>query len=160
MPKTLTKPRSMSGSIAADNSDPLADLTATAVSRWREWATAIADGEQLAAEPREIMDVANVLAIRDPSATLHADANVLAQVRASEARVAAERKAWQAEVAAYGGAAGIQSKIKELRDEIRKLEAINGPGRAMASGYTAGEIVGTRNRNPRLFNKTYQGEGR
>ncbi len=160
MPKTLTKPRAAAGSIAADHSDTLATLTATAVCRWREWATALADGERLTAEPREIMDVANVLAIRDPSATLQADANVLAQVRAGEARISAEREAWKEEVAAHGGAVGIAAKVKELRAEIRRLEAINCPGRAIASGHGAGEIIGTRNRNPRLFSETYMGETR
>jgi hypothetical protein len=131
----------------------------TAVENWRRWAHEIASGGRSPAA-HEILEAAAILGISDPGPALDADAAASAAYTAAEARVELQRKKWRDELEAHGGPAGVKEKLEQLRAEVRALERINSPGVAMALGATMGEATGIRNRNPRMFSATYQGEKR
>lgn len=130
-----------------------------AIARWRTWAEDIGRGGPTP-PGSVVMDAAYMLKIADPAGTLAEDARVMAAVRAGEARTAADRAAYQAAIDAEGGQAEILQKIESHKAEVARLEALIGPGRAMALGYAAGETTALRRRNPRLFDSKYSGERR
>jgi len=80
MPKTLTKTARQID--AAPTGDAVTLSVPEAVARWRRWAEQIAAGEDPPAA-RDILDTAGLLSIENPGVALNADADVLANVKAS-----------------------------------------------------------------------------
>lgn len=95
-----------------------AELRVEALTRWRSWAQAIADGHDAPAA-RDVLEVAQVLAIDAPAARLQADADALAELKRFEAAEQLCRRTAAEKLSAYGG------RVEKLRAafETAKAEA-------------------------------------
>jgi hypothetical protein len=153
-----TATRSRKNPAKADTvSAEIATTIAAAVDKWRAMVDQVADGGPTP-PAREILDAAALLGIREPGEALEDDAQVVANVRAMQARCQRERDDHAAKIAAVGGPAGIAAKVAKLKQELRALEALNGPGVAMCLGHLAAAATGERRKHPRLYDVAYRGE--
>lgn len=129
-----------------------------AVTRWRSWATAMADGKPCPAEPRDLLDVAATLRVRDPAATLAADADAILAVRALDERRRAANEADERDLAEHGGNAGIQRKMEALREEIQRLQVIASCPRSWNGVGYRQQAAKIQKQTPRIYATTYRGE--
>lgn len=126
--------------------------TAEATRRWREWATTLAEGRELAVEPREILDAAAYLGFRDPGPQLQADAGIVREVRGLEEQAASLNRRVDEALAAEGGIDAVRRRIAELKNELARLQGLDGvqPARMTAAQFK-GKASGLRREHARLF---------
>lgn len=160
MPKSMTKSSSAAESVAATLDETFTGMTADAVRLWRSWATAVADGNRSPAEPRQMVEVALTLGIRDPGSALAKDAEAIAGVRAYETRRQAAVDADAKRIADLGGRQAIVERQKAIEDELKLLRAALAQGGAFAASEWQRAATKIRRETPRIFDVNYQGEPR
>jgi len=158
MPKSMTKTRPAAESVAATLDETFTGMTADAIRLWRSWATAVADGDRSPAEPRQMVEVALTLGIRDPGSALAKDAEAIAGVRMYEARRQAGIEADAKRVADLGGRQAIVERQKALEEELRQLRAALAYGGSFAASEWQRAAAKIRRETPRIFDVNYQGE--
>jgi hypothetical protein len=154
---TMTKTKKPAPTIAQSIDDSLSLARSEAVARWRSWAEQLAAGEA-APSPRDILDTASILGVRDPGAALKADAQAIAEVEALEARIAADKQRATEFVAQYGGREKMLASLREAEARVAELQAAIRRS-ASESAMTWGPAISrVRANHPRVFAARYQGE--
>lgn len=157
MPKTIVRP-APSAKTAAPADAQFMGAIDDAVRRWRSWATAMADGKPCPAQPRDLLDVAACLGVRDPATTLARDADAIVAVRALDERRRAAHEADERDLAAAGGTKGIEKRISELNEEIGRLRVIAACPRSWNGVGFRRQAAKIKQAAPRIFADAYRGE--
>lgn len=160
MPRTAKRPAPRQKIDKHDPDAPFLGAAGDAVARWRAWATAMADGQPCPAEPRILLDVAAVLGVREPAATLAKDADTIVAIRALGERRRAAHELDERELAEVGGTKGIEKRIEKLNEEIGRLRMIAACPRAWTASSYLQQIIRMKKDCGRLFADTYTGESR
>ncbi len=130
------------------------------LTKWREWATAVADGGKTPSAT-ELAQVALELAIHKPTAAFEADVNAIVSYRKSKARADRKRAAYKEALMPWNGSElAVREEIKRLKARVEELEGLIGPYTLYGIDAWANRI---RVQNPRAlgdFDKVLEGINR
>lgn len=99
-----------------------ADIKAEALTRWRGWCQAIADGGD-APPVGELLEVAAALKIDNPPSQLQADADALVELASVDQAAAVCRQTVADVLKPYGTVAALEAKLAAAKAEVARLAA-------------------------------------
>lgn len=122
MPATTKPKKSATASIPERLREYAAEMKAEALTRWRGWCQAIADGGD-APPVGELLEVAAALKIDNAPSQLQADADALAELAGIDRAAAMCRQTVADVMKPYGTVAALERKLDAARAEVTRLAA-------------------------------------
>lgn len=119
---TATRKKPATASIPDRLREYAAEMKAQALTRWRGWCQAIADGGD-APPVGDLLEVAQALKIDNPPSQLQADADALAELVKIDRAAAQCRQTVADVIKPYGTVAALERKLDAAKAEVARLTA-------------------------------------